>query len=105
MKVPTGYHWNTQTPADKFYIRFDEIFKMMHMLPLQGDMVRLWALHMARSIVDVDQHKDIAVADPYGFCENNLKTIAGRKAARRYLSEFLVANKNKSTILLPYFPK
>ena len=54
VKVPPGIHWNNKAPADKFYIRFDGIFKMMHLLPLDDNFVHLWTLHMARIAVTSD---------------------------------------------------
>jgi hypothetical protein len=69
VKVSTDLHWNNQTPLDKFYIHFDQIFKMMHVLPLDFNFLRLWVLHMARIVISIDQIQNVMVPDPYGFTE------------------------------------
>ena len=66
--------------------------------------VRLYALHM-NYIVRREQITGLAVADPYYMHEGFLSiNEANRQYAREYIEEFLVINKDKEKILLPYRP-
>ena len=46
----------------------------------------------------------IMIADPYYLSESKLLSIDGQLAAKEYIQNLLLANKDKDTFLLPYFP-
>ena len=47
----------------------------------------------------------IAIMDPYYMLESNLGDPRDRLIVTKYIEDFLVANKQKEIILLPYFPE
>lgn len=103
VQVPPDFGFVQEYPADKFYLEFEAIFNMFHLFRLDASLVRLWALHQARVARD-DNVQEVAVADPFHMHENNLRDPAGFKTARMYLTEFMVANKHKDHLLVPYRP-
>ena len=75
------------------------------MRTLDFTFVRLYALHM-NYIVRREQVTGLAVVDPYYMHEGFLSiNDANRQYASQYIEEFLVSNKDKETILLPYHPR
>ena len=75
------------------------------MRTLDFTFVRLYALHM-NYIVRREQVTGLAVADRYYMHEGFLSiNDANRQYASQYIEEFLVSNKDKETILLPYHPR
>lgn len=91
-------------PADLFFLRFDYIFEMFLMRRLDFTFVRLYAMHM-NYIVRREQIPGLAVADPYYMHEGFLSiNEVNREYASKYIEDFLVLNKDKETILLPYHP-
>ena len=92
-----------EVPGDVFFLRFEHIFDMFHMKRLDVSLVHLFALHLAY-VVSRKKISKIAVADPFYMCESNLLGRESRRVATEYIEEFMVANKHKEIILLPYFP-
>ena len=91
-------------PAEKFLLRFDYIFDMFHMKKLDFTIVCLYALYM-NYIIGIEQIPYICVADPYFMHEGFLVVCAEhREYARDYIVDFMVANKDKEAILVPYHP-
>ena len=77
---------------------------MFHMTKLDFTFVCLYALHM-NYIIRREQISYISVADPYFMHEAFLAVCAEhREYARTYIADFMVASKDKETILLPYHP-
>ena len=105
VRVPcNGKMYISTCPADLFFQRFDYIFEMFQMRRLDFTFIRLYALHM-NYIVRREQITGLAVADPYYMHEGFLSiNEANRQYAREYIEEFLVINKDKEKILLPYHP-
>ena len=104
VKVPKGWGFYDKTAADMFFLRFDCIFEMYHMRRLDFTFVRLFVLHLSY-VVRKEQISAIAVLDPYLMHENFLKAgKVEREAASKYIEDFMVANKEKEMILLPYRP-
>ena len=90
--------------ADKFFLRFDYIFDMFHLKKLDFAFVRLFSLYMDY-IIGIEQIPYICVADPYFMHEGFLAVCAKHhEYARDYIVDFMVANKDKETILVPYHP-
>ena len=101
--VPEGFHFVDTPPADKFYVRFDEIFNLFHLRMLYPSLLRLSALHQAY-LAKADPNIDVAVADPYLMHDGTMRTPAGRKAVTDYIEKLMLANRDKDCIILPYRP-
>ena len=66
--------------------------------------VRLYALYM-NYIIGIEQIPYMRVANPYFMHESFLAVCAEhREYARDYIANFMVANKDKEAILVPYHP-
>ena len=75
---------------------------MFHLKKLDFTFVRLYALHM-NYLIGVEQIPHISVADPYFMHEGFLAVCAKlHEYARDYIIDFMVANNDKETILVPY---
>ena len=72
VKVPKGMGFLDKSPAEVFFIRFDDIFNMFHLKRLHPTLVRLVALSMAHQIIREDT-PGIAIMDPYYMLESNLR--------------------------------
>jgi hypothetical protein len=102
--VPMGKGYVATCPADMFFLRFDHIFDMYLQRRLDFTLVRLFALHMSY-IIRKEQISLIAVADPYYMHEGFLGiSDVERLAATKYIEDFMVMNKDKERIMLPYHP-
>ena len=78
---------------------------MFQMRTLDFTFIRLYALHM-NYIIGREQVTSFAVADPYYMHEGFLSVNnANRQYVSQYIEEFLVSNKDKERILLPYHPR
>ena len=104
VNVPRQRLYVDTFPAEKFFLRFDYIFDMFHLKKLDFTFVRLYALYM-NYIIGIEQIPYICVADPYFMHEGFLVVCAEHcEYARDYIVDFMVANKDKETILMPYHP-
>ena len=66
--------------------------------------VRLYALYL-NYLVKKEELSHIAVADPYYMSESFLKQgVLERTAVEEYITKFMLDNKDKEMILLPYHP-
>ena len=104
VNVPWQRSYVHTFPVEKFFLRFDYIFDMFHLKKLDFTFVRLYALHM-NYLIGVDQIPFICVADPYFMHEGFLAVCAEHhEYARDYVAAFMVVNKDKEAILVPYHP-
>ena len=104
VNVPRQLSYVDTFPAEKFFLRFDYIFDMFHVKKLDFMFVRLYALHM-NYIIGVKQISHICVADLYYMHEGFLGVCAKhREYAREYIVNFMLTNKDKEAILVPYHP-
>jgi hypothetical protein len=55
--------------------------------------------------VNREENPGVTIADPYFMHEGMLMNPANRSRAKEYLQKFLLDNKSKKDILLPYFPE
>ena len=77
---------------------------MFHVKKLDFTFVRLYALHM-NYIIGVEEIPYICVADPYYMHEGFLGVCTKHSEdARDYIASFMLANKDKEAILVPYHP-
>ena len=66
--------------------------------------VLLYALHL-NYLVKKEELSQIAVADPYYMSESFLNLgDKERNGAEKYITKFMLDNKDKEIILLPYHP-
>jgi hypothetical protein len=104
VRVPEGRGYVDTRPSEVFFLWFDDIFDMFLTRRLNFTIVRLFVLHMS-SVLKREVVNEICVADPYYMHESFL-TLGDfeRKAARDYLEDFMIKNKDNEIILLPYHP-
>ena len=77
---------------------------MFHLKKLDFTFVRLYALYM-NYITGIEQIPYICVADPYFMHEGFLAVCPEhREYVRDYIVNFMVANKDKEAIIVPYHP-
>ena len=103
VKVPKNLGYADEYPADVFFQRFEEIFDMYHMKRLPICFVRLLALSMQYQVMK-EETPVIAIMDPYHLQEGRLNHKDGAREAVRYIQKFFMDNKDKKSILIPYFP-
>ena len=104
-RVPEGKCYVDTRPAEVFFLRFDHIFEMFLTRRLDFTIVRLFALHMS-SVMKREEVSQICVADPYYMHESFLSLgDFERETARDYLQNFMVQNKDREIVLVPYHPK
>ena len=101
-KVPKGFGFVDYVPADSIFLRFDDIFNMFHQKRLHPSLVRLVTLRMAYDL-SKSENKYIAIMDPYYMLEWIVNSEP--KTVRKYVEDFMVANRDKKVLLLPYFPE
>ena len=89
--------------ADKLVLRFLDIFDMFNLNPLHHFFVRLFSLKMAVQIIQ-DNAPGIVIVDPFYMRHDILCSSTDRLVAEDYLRKFMMANKSKNYILMPYFP-
>ena len=104
VNMPRQLSYVDTFPTEKFFLRFDYIFDMFHVKKLAFMFVCLYALHM-NYLIGVEQIPYIYVAGPYFMHEGFLAVCAKHcEYARDYLINFMLANKDKEAILVPYHP-
>jgi hypothetical protein len=94
-----------EAPADVFFIAYEDVFNLFHQNRLNYNLVRLYALNEARRIYR-DNLQLVAVADPYYMRDSQL--VEGSRTqtmATEYLERFMLENKRKNSLLLPFFPE
>lgn len=92
------------TGGDLFFLRFADIFGMLNLHPLHHTFVRLFSLSMAMQIIR-EKIPGITIVDSYYMCESCLGNFGDRKVGTDYLKGFMLANKRKDYILVPFFPE
>ena len=91
-------------PVEKFFLRFNYIFDMFHLKKLDFMFVRIFALYM-NHIIRIEQIPYVCVADPYFLHEGFLVVCPKhREYASNYIVDFMVGNKDKEMIRVPYIP-
>ena len=101
VNVPRQRFYVDIFPAENFFLRFDYIFDTFHLKKLDFTFVRLFALYM-NYIIGIEQIPYICVADPYFMHEGFLAVCPEHREGLH--RDFMVANKDKETILVPYHP-
>ena len=101
-KVPTDFGFVTTYPADLIFIRYEDIFALLHMHRLDRSLVRLVSLSMAHDII-VEKTPNVAIMDPFYMTPGTTETEQAFLA--NYITEFMVTNKDKQCFIIPYFPE
>jgi hypothetical protein len=104
MKVLADVGFIDDHLADIFFISYENVFKLFNAKRLDYNLVRLYVLQRAMK-VNREENPGVAIADPYFMREGMLMNPANRSRAKEYLQKFLLDNKSKKDILLPYFPE
>jgi hypothetical protein len=104
VKVPTNVGFVDGYPGDPFFIRFEDIFRLLHMFRMDKSLVRLISLSMAHDII-IEGRGGHMIMDPFYMDELFLGTPANRAIILKYIEDFMVANKDKDCFLMPYFPE
>ncbi|KAM0916311.1 hypothetical protein ACQ4PT_010372 [Festuca glaucescens] len=104
VKVPRHVGFVTDAPADVFFIAYEDIFKLFHSRRLDYNLDRLFTLNLAMRIKR-ESTPYVTVADPYYMRDSQLVGSTTRARAKSYLQKFLLNNKRKDNILLPFFPE
>ncbi|KAK1613543.1 hypothetical protein QYE76_019060 [Lolium multiflorum] len=99
-KVPTGFGFVNTYPADLIFIRYEDIFRLLHMQQLDRNLVRLVSLSMAHDIA-MENTAHIAIMDP--FYMTPATTQNEQAFLAKYIKDFLVLNKDKKCFVIPYF--
>ena len=101
-KVPKIDGFCNEASAYLMFLRFDDIFNMLHMFRLDRSFVRLIVLSMAHQ-VSKEKIGGVAIADPHYMIETNFRSPQGQKFMAGHLEELLLQHKWKDFILFPYF--
>jgi hypothetical protein len=104
VKVPADMGFVDDHPVGIFFISYEDIFKLFNAKRLDYNLVRLYALQRVMK-VNREEKPCVTIADPYYMCEGMLLNPANHSRAKEYLQKFLLDNKSKRNILLPYFPE
>ena len=79
-KVPERCNFVDKDPGHMLFIRFDDIFDMLHMNALSPSLVRLMALSMEHQILR-ENNPHTSVIDPFYMLEGWLQSPDGRRRA------------------------
>ena len=103
IQVPKDPDFINEHPADVFFIAYEDVFKLFHSRRLDYNLVHLYVLSMAMRIKS-DNTPYVVVVDPYYMHDSEL--VEGSKTqtmAIEYLQRFMLNNKRKNNILVPFF--
>jgi hypothetical protein len=87
---------------DMFFLRFEDIFSMFHLKQLHHTIVLLVAFSLTAQFIG-EKTTAVAIIDPFFMLEYTLSSPGNRVIVTNYVQDFLVANKEKEVILVPYF--
>ena len=103
-QVPGGKLYIDTWAANQLLLRFDYIYNMFHMTKLDFQYIRMYALYL-NYFIRMESIKYICIADPYYMHESFLAVCKEHSDyVSKYLGKFMIANKDKEAILLPYHP-
>jgi hypothetical protein len=102
--VPEGHGFVDTSPAKIFFVRYEDIYNLLHSNRLDYNLVRLYTLHMALK-AKREKTKGIVIVDPYFMRDIALVNEADRATVKEYLGNIFVENPTIDSILLPCFPE
>ena len=92
-----------ETPADLFFISYEDVFRLFHFRRLDYNLVRLYALNQAMRIRR-DNTPYIKVVDPYYMRDSLLvEGSTTRAKATKFLQRIMLNNQDKNNFLMPFF--
>jgi hypothetical protein len=104
IKVPEGHGFIDRAPADIFFVRYEDIYNVLHSKRLDYNLVRLYSLHMALK-AKREKTKGIVIVDPYYMRDVALANEQDQAMVKEYLGNIFVENPTIDSILLPCFPE
>jgi hypothetical protein len=104
IKVPEDHGFVDTSPAEIFFVRYEDIYNLLHSNRLDYNLVRLYTLHMALK-AKREKTKGIVIVDPYFMRDVALVNEADRATVKEYLGNIFVENPTIDSILLPCFPE
>jgi hypothetical protein len=102
VRVPKKLGFVDRSLGDVFFLRFDDIFDMFHHRRLDPTLSRLVALSMLHQLMQENTLK-LMILDPYYMKDIYLQTEGTHQIVMNYITDFMVANKEKKIFLAPYF--
>jgi hypothetical protein len=102
VRVPKKLGFIDRSPGDVFFLRFDDIFEMFHRRHLDPTLVRLVALSMSHQLMQENTPK-VVILDPYYMKNIYLQNKGTHQIVMNYITDFMVANKEKTIFLMSYF--
>jgi hypothetical protein len=103
-KVPEGHGFVDRAPADIFFVRYEDIYNLLHSKRLDYNLVHLYSLHMALK-AKREKTKSIVIVDPYYMHDIALANEGDWAMVKEYLGNIFVENPTIDSILLPCFPE
>jgi hypothetical protein len=104
IKVPEGHGFIDRSPAEIFFVRYEDIYNLLHSNRLDYSLVRLYTFHMALK-AKREKTKGIVIVDPYFMRDIALANEGDRAKVKEYLGNIFVENPTIDSILLPCFPE
>jgi hypothetical protein len=104
IKVPEGHGFVDTSPAEIFFVWYEDIYNLLHSNCLDYNLVRLYTLHMVLK-AKREKTKGIMIVDPYFMRDVALVNEADRAMMKEYLGSIFVENSTIDSILLPCFPE
>ena len=104
VKVPKDMGFVDKNYGDVFFIRYDDIFNLFHFKRLDRSLVRLVSLSLSHQII-IEKTPNTAIMDPFYMLESNMANHGNRVIVTKQIEDFMVANKHKKILLMPYFPE
>jgi hypothetical protein len=102
--VPEGHGFIDTSPAEIFFVRYEDIYNLLHSNYLDYNLVHLYTLHMALK-AKREKTKGIMIVDPYFMHDIALVNEADLATVKEYLGNIFVENPTIDHILLPCFPE
>jgi hypothetical protein len=104
IKVPEGHGFVDRAPTDIFFVRYEDIYNLLHSKCLDYNLLCLYSLHMALK-AKREKTKGIVIVDPYYMRDVALANKGDRAMVKEYLGNIFVENPIIDSILLPCFPE
>jgi hypothetical protein len=104
IKVPEGHGFVDRAPADIFFVRYEDVYNLLHSNRLDYNLVRLYSLHMALK-AKREKTQGIMIVYPYNMRDVALANEGDRAMVKEYLRNIFVENPTIDSILLPCFPE
>jgi hypothetical protein len=84
IKVPEGHGFIDRLPAEIFFMRYKDIYNLLHSNRLDYNLVCLYTLHMALK-AKREETKGIVIVDPYFMRDVALANEGDRATVKEYL--------------------